>query len=188
MVKAIDIRYNALLLSSRDGHVARIAKKVTLTEKQRDTLNQIITSRTHRLDHIERAKIIIFSSELKQDKQLGDELNISPNAVRKWRNRWLKNEERLLLIDKGEKGIIYVRKLLEILSDEQRTGAPCTFTAEQICQIMSVACERPEDSDLPISHWSLHSLADEIIKRGIVERISRSQLAVFLKSGRHQTT
>lgn len=52
MVKARHIRYNAFFLSSRDGHVTRIAKKVTLTEKQRDTLNQIITSRKHRLDHI----------------------------------------------------------------------------------------------------------------------------------------
>lgn len=77
--------------------------KVTLTEKQRDTLNQIITSRKHRLDHIERAKIIILSSELKQDKPIGHELSISQNAVRKWRTRWLKDEERLLLIDKAEK-------------------------------------------------------------------------------------
>ena len=44
---------------------------------------------------------------------------------------------------------------------------PCTYTAEQVCQIISVACERPEDSGLPISHWSLSSLAYEVIKRGI---------------------
>lgn len=53
---------------------------------------------------------------------------------------------------------------------------------------MSIACERPEDSDLPISHWSLNSLVNEVIKRGIVERISRSHLAIFLKSGGHKTT
>ena len=98
-----------------------------------------------------------------------------------------KGYEKLLLIDKEENGIFYTRKLLEILSDEQRAGAPCKFTAEQICQIMSVACERPEDSGLPISHWSLDSLVDEVIKREIVESISRSRLAVFLKSGRHKT-
>ena len=70
MVKVIHIRYNVFLLSSRDGHVTRIAKKVTLTEKQRDTLNQIITSRKHRLDHIERAKIIIFSSSKSKANEL----------------------------------------------------------------------------------------------------------------------
>ncbi len=35
--------------------MTRIAKKVTLTKKQIDTLKQIVLSRTHRLDHIERA-------------------------------------------------------------------------------------------------------------------------------------
>ena len=45
-------------------NMARIAKRVTLTNKQRDVLNQIVTSRTHRQDPIERAKIILLSSNL----------------------------------------------------------------------------------------------------------------------------
>jgi transposase len=168
--------------------MTRIAKPVKLTDKQRTALSQIVTSRTQRQDHIERAKIILLSSETKQDKQISLELNITQTTVRKWRKRWLQNEERLLLIDKEEKGLHYHRKILEILCDEARVGAPCKFTAEQMCQIISVACERPEDSDLPISHWSLNSLADEVIKRGIVESISHSQLAVFLKSRRDKTS
>ena len=85
MVKATHIRYNALFLSPKDGHVTRIAKKATLTKKQSDALNQIVLSRTHRPDHIERANIILFSSELKQDKDIGQELGIVPRTVRKWR-------------------------------------------------------------------------------------------------------
>lgn len=187
MVKATHIRYNALFLSPKDRHVTRIAKKVTLTKKQSDALNQIVLSRTHRPDHIERANIILFSSELKQDKDIGQELGIVPRTVRKWRKRWLANESKLSLLDDREKGINYIRKILEILSDKERPGPPCTYTAEQVCQIISVACERPEDSGLPISHWSLSSLADEVIKRGIVKKISRSRLAVFLKSGGDKT-
>ena len=166
--------------------MARIATRVTLTNKQRNVLNQIVKSRTQRRDHIERAKIILLSSA-KQDKQIRSELDLTQPTVSKWRNRWLKNEEKLLLIDEAEKGILYLRNILEILSDAPRPGAPNTFTAEQVCQIMSLACERPEESELPISHWSLNSLVCEIINRGIAESISRSQVAVFLKSWRHQT-
>lgn len=166
----------------------RIAKKVTLTEKQKDVLKQIITSRTHRADHIVRAQMVFLSTTSKSNAQISQELLVSLSTVKKWRNRWLKNETRLLLIDERENGITYVRKILEILSDDQRPGAPCKFTAEQVCQIMSVACERPEDSNLPISHWSLSSLAEEVIKRGIVHCLSRSRLAVFLKSGGYKTT
>ena len=48
----------------------RIAKQIILTNKQRDVLNQIATSRTQRQDYIERAKIILMSSTAKQDKQI----------------------------------------------------------------------------------------------------------------------
>ena len=168
--------------------MARTAKSITLTNKQRSVLNQIVTSRTRRQDHIERAKIILLSSNSIQDKQIRSELNLTQPTISKWRKRWLKNVDRLLLIDKTEKGILYFRKILEILSDAPRSGAPNKFTAEQVCQIMSLACERPEDSALPISHWSLNSLVNEIISRGIAENISRSRVAVFLKSWGDQTS
>lgn len=132
--------------------MARIAKPISLTNKQHNVLTQIITSRTHRQDHIQRAQIILLAFNGKNNKQIQSDLNVTQPTVVKWRKRWLKNEYRLLLIDENETGVNYIRKILEILSDAQRPGAPCTFTAEQVCQIMSVACERPEDSDLPISH------------------------------------
>jgi putative transposase len=165
----------------------RIAQKVALTEKQRQTLLQITLSRTQRQDHIERANIILLC-ESESNTKISNELKVTQNTVKKWRKRWIKQEMKLIAFDQKEHGIAYIRKILEILSDEQRAGAPCKFTAEQICQFMSLACERPEDSGLPISHWSLNSLVDEILKRGIVESISRSRLAVFLKSGRYKAS
>jgi hypothetical protein len=72
------------------------------------------------------------------------------------------------------------------LSDKPRPGCPGKFTAEQICQIMNAACETPEESGLPLSHWTLSELASELVRRKIVESISTSQLCVFLKSGRNK--
>jgi len=73
------------------------------------------------------------------------------------------------------------QKINEILSDNEKPGVPAKFTAEQVCQILSVACEKPEDSNLPLSHWSLPALRLEVIKRGIVENISVTHLGRFLK-------
>lgn len=114
------------------------------------------------------------------------ELGIHKKTIGKWRNRWIQNKERLSAFENDEEGIAYQRLIEEILSDSPRSGAPSKFTAEQICFIMNVACESPEASDLPLSHWSLSSLADELAKRNIVESISTSQLHVFLKSGRYK--
>jgi hypothetical protein len=53
---------------------------------------------------------------------------------------------------------------------------------------MNVACETPEESGLPLSHWTLSELASELVRRRIVESISTSQLCVFLKSGGDKAT
>ena len=82
-------------------------------------------------------------------------------------------------------GIEYSRAVLSLLNDAPRSGAPGKFSAEQICQIINVSCESPEDSNLPLSHWSLKDLTGELKRRGIVESISTSQLSVFLKSSRN---
>ncbi len=63
-------------------------------------------------------------------------------------------------------------------------GAGVVETAEQICAIVALACERPAESDRPVTHWSQQELADEAMKRGIVERISQRSVGRFLKKNR----
>ena len=87
-----------------------------------------------------------------------------------------------------EKLIDYKRHIETLLSDAPRSGGPTKFSAEQLCQIYAVATEKPEESGLPLSHWSLSSLAEELAKRKIVDSISTSQLSVFLKSTGAETT
>ena len=71
-----------------------------------------------------------------------------------------------------------------LLEDNPRRGAPSTFSAEQICQIVAIACQTPQTCDRPISHWTASELANETEKRGIVKRISPRQTGRFLKSVR----
>lgn len=159
------------------------SKMVELTRKQRALLNKMVSGRTERNDHIIRAQIILFSDQNHSDQETATNLSLHKCTVGKWRRRWIENQEKLTLFDEKETGVHYKRCVLPLLSDAQRPGSPCKFTPEQICKIVSVACERPEDIGLPLSHWSLTSLAEECVKREIVTSISTSQLAVFLKSG-----
>lgn len=48
-------------------------------------------------------------------------------------------------------------------------------------QIMASACEDPQASGRPVSHWTPRELADEAVKRRIVERISPRSVGRFLK-------
>ena len=74
--------------------------------------------------------------------------------------------------------------IAEVLSDWPRAGCGGTFTAEQIAQILAVACEPPENSGRPVTHWTPRELADEVIQRGIVPSISVRHVGRFLKDSR----
>lgn len=79
--------------------------------------------------------------------------------ARLWRNRWLELSQKDIPV-------------VERLADAPRPGGPMSFSLEQIVQLFAIACENPNDYGRAISHWTARELADEVIKQGIVERIS----------------
>jgi hypothetical protein len=90
-----------------------------------------------------------------------------PFTVRHWRRRWEAAANSADVADR--------------LSEAPRCGAPATFTPEQVCQIMALACENPERLDVPISQWTQSELARQAVKRGIVKSISHGSVRRFLK-------
>jgi hypothetical protein len=44
-----------------------------------------------------------------------------------------------------------------------------------------LACEAPEASGVPLSHWSASDLAREAVKRGLIPAISPRTVGRFLK-------
>lgn len=166
--------------------MSKIAPKITLTGKQKSIITTMATSRSLSKSLTLRAQIIIHASEGMQNKEISSKVSLNRITVGIWRRKWSEAQNILLKMEeKEENNYKYKQKIIEIFTDYPRPGAPATFTAEQICQILSVACEKPEDSGIPLSHWSLSSLRVELIKRGIVETISKAHLGNFLKSGRH---
>jgi hypothetical protein len=112
-----------------------------------------------------------------QHAQIVRELQVSRQMTRLWRERWL----QLQPIPLTELSVE------ERLEDLPRPGAPARITAAQRCQIEALACEKPEDSARPISQWTGREIADEVIKRGIVEQISARHAGRLLKRSRSQT-
>ena len=72
------------------------------------------------------------------------------------------------------------RAIEDVLSDAPRAGSPGTFTAEQVTQVLAVACEEPSQSGLPIDDWTGRELAAEVTRRKIVEAISPSTVQRYL--------
>lgn len=135
---------------------------------------------------VKRAKIILGLASGKSKRSVAKEQKVAKNTITKWCNRWNKESACLMEMennpDVSSEDIF--EKIIEILSDQPRAGAPVTFTAEQVAPIIAIACEVTDDSDKATSRWTLGEIANEAVRRNIVESISSSSVWRFLKEAR----
>jgi putative transposase len=149
------------------------AKPLQVSSLQQEMLQQM----TQRL--VKRAQIILEALKGTSNSSIAQRLQIDDETVRRWRDRWHAAESRLQAIEETGKRKLLKQAIEVLLTDEKRPGAPATFTFEQFMQIVALACEKPEASDRPLSTWTPAELADEAVKRGIVEQISPRTLGRF---------
>jgi putative transposase len=159
------------------------AAKVLLTERQQDVLQTMTRSRTCPQALAQRAGMILLAFDGLDNQDIAAHLGCERHAVGVWRRRWAQAFRRLVLIECGEKVSALPRAIDDLLSDLPRPGCPGKFTPEQITQLLATACEPPEDSGRPVTHWTPRELADEVARRGIVASISPRQVGRFLKYG-----
>jgi transposase len=134
----------------------------------------------------QRANIILLAFEQRLNRDIAPIVSLGTDQVGAWRRRWQQEFERFTLIE-GSKESSDLRPVIEeLLSDEQRSGRPTTFTAEQLTMIFAVACEAVEESGRPVARWTQLEIIDEVIKRGIVESISTSHLSTLLAEAQLQ--
>ncbi len=161
--------------------------QLQVSARQEQVLERIIRRAKSPQDMVARAKIILQAATPARNAHIAADLQISLPTVRKWRKRWLVATHQLQEVEEIAEDKVLEEHIMVVLSDQPRPGTPATFSAEQICQIIVVACEEPEESGRPITEWTPRELADEVSNRKIVERISPRQVGRFLKSGRLET-
>jgi transposase len=156
------------------------AAKVWISERQQSLLEELSRSRSESQMISQRAKIILLAFKGRLYVEIAAEVGLERKQVGVWRRRWQEAWEALTLLECTEPRNLR-EAIRETLRDAHRSGSPGIFTAEQIAQILAVACEKPELSGRPITHWTHRELRDEVIKRGIVDDISVSRVGDFLR-------
>ena len=144
---------------------------ITLSDAERLALEKLIKAHSTEQRLVPRARIILTASTGLNNEQVARELDIGIDMARQWRDRWL-------LLQPVPLTDLTVE---ERLQDRYRSGKSSQITADQMCQIIALACEKPEQSERPISQWTGREIADEIMKRGIVASISPRHAARLLK-------
>lgn len=150
--------------------------EIKLTEEEHQALQRLVRARTTGQQLAIRARIILLAADGLSTSEVARRLHVDWETAREWRARW-----------RASAGIpLAERSIADRLADAPKSGRPARITPEQICQIIALACEIPADSDRPISQWSARELADEIMRRGIVDRISARHAGRLLKRSRPQ--
>jgi transposase len=147
---------------------------VVLSAAQRRELERLVSAQKTGQALVRRARVVLLAAMGYSNTHIAEQIPMDVEAVGLWRRRWVAFDE----IPVAEVSVV------QRLSDAPRPGAVPRLSPEQVCQILALACEQPSDSARPISHWSHRELADEIVRRGITDRISPRHASRLLKSGR----
>jgi putative transposase len=161
---------------------------IALTNAQRTELERITRKATSQQAHVTRAKIILLAADGDNNSAIATQLGCHRETVRKWRQRWTAAADRLATVATDGEAPELRAAILALLSDQPRSGSPGKFTAEQICQIIALACTAPEVYDRPVTHWTPAELAQEAQQQGIVASISARHAGRFLKGRGTQAT
>ena len=145
--------------------------QIELSAPERQGLENLIKAHHTRQQIALRGRIILAAAEGKNNRQIAQEFHVIIDTARLWRRRWL-SLQAISLEDLSVE---------ERLEDLPRAGAPAQISSDQRAKIQELACEKPEESQRPITHWTQREIADEIMQRGIVEHISARHAARLLK-------
>jgi putative transposase len=151
---------------------------VVLSTAQRRALERLVSAHKTGQALVRRARVVLVAAMGYSNTEIAEQIPMDVEAVGLWRRRWVAFDA----VPVGEVSVA------QRLADAPRPGAVPRLSPEQVCQILALACEQPSDSGRPISHWSHRELADEIMRRGITDRISPRHASRLLKSGRPAAT
>jgi putative transposase len=143
------------------------ADPVIVLPAHREALEALVRAHSTSQQLALRARMILHAADNIGVRESARELDVWPKTVRYWRGRW--------------RQVPAAQSVSERLADAPRSGAPATYTPEQICAVIAMTCEKPSESERPISHWSQREIADEAIRRGLVSNISQRSVGRFLK-------
>ena len=134
---------------------------ITLPDADRAELQR--RARCYTAPHAEvvRAKIVLLAADGLENTQIAARLDVHVNVVSRWRGR-------------------FAQEGLAGLADRKRPGRPRVFPASVVAQVKAMACEPPEDRQVPQSRWSAADLAAQATAEGLAGSVSRSTVQRWL--------
>lgn len=134
---------------------------VRLSKEDRAVLEERAASRSASHSTVVRARIVLLAADGLQNIDIAARVGVCVDVVLRWRKRFY---------EEGIGG----------LADRPRSGRPRRFGSEVVAGIKALACEPPEQRQVPLSRWSSAELAGQAVREGLVPAISSSTVRRWL--------
>jgi transposase len=140
--------------------------RVTLTQPERDELQQMIRKGKSAASKLAHARILLLADESQNasactDVQIAESLNVSTRTIERVRQRFVEQGFEAALVPARSKRI-YTRKL----------------DGKQEAKLIALACSKPPAGK---NRWTLRLLADEAVELQIVDSLSHETVRQTLK-------
>jgi transposase len=133
---------------------------VTLTEKERERLNELTRKGTASVRMARRAQTLLLAAEERIDEEIAKALHIGVSTVERTRRRFV------------EEG------LEASLREQPRPGARPKLGPKQQAYVIALACTKPPEGR---ERWTMQLLADRIVELQIVPDITDEAIRLLLK-------
>jgi transposase len=135
--------------------------EVRLSFEERAVLQSRASSRTAAHADVVRARIVLLAADGERNVDIARRVGVCVDVASKWRKRFC---------EEGLDGLI----------DRPRSGRPRRFDSTVVAGIKALACEPPEQRQVPLSRWSSSELAAQAVSEGLVGSISSSTVRRWL--------
>jgi transposase len=134
---------------------------VELSEADRVVLQARSRAYTASYAEVVRARIVLLAADGEDNMAIAERLDVHVSVVSRWRQR-------------------FCRAGLDGLVDRARPGRRRSFAAPVVAEVKAMACEPPQQHEVPLSRWSSAELAAQAVAEGLVTAVSASTVRRWL--------
>jgi putative transposase len=137
---------------------------VTLTPDQRHELEMFVAHGKKSAREIKRARIWLLAQDGRRASDIAQTLGVSRGTIYTVCKRYKQKQARTPLV--------------EVLREAPRSGRPLKLDTRVEAQVTMIACSAPPAGR---ARWTLHLIADKLVRLGVTDAISPESVRQLLK-------
>ena len=140
-------------------------KRITikLSGQDEQILKKYVSQGQKNAREINRARILLLANEGLKVKDIAQALDVSPATICNVPNNYNRQEHD---------------HILDVIKDNPRSGRPLKLDSRVAAKVSLIACSQPP---VGAARWTLHLIADKLVKLEAVESISHESVRQLLK-------